>query len=549
MSNLIKHLASRLCLRGTGIFCLCLMLSQPVSASISSITIDANTGKVLSANNADELRYPASLTKLMTLYITFDALEKGLIKLDDEFPVSRKAANRAPSRLGLRPGSKIKVKTAIEALIIRSANDCATVLAEGLGYSEENFAKTMTEVAHALGMENTTFKNASGLPNRQQKTTARDMAILGAAMYHHFPQYYKWFSLRKFTYEGKTYYTHNHVLKQFEGADGMKTGFTNAAGFNIITSADRNGQRVIAVTMGHRTQKDRDKKVISMMDKGLTRLALESSQSQSSTLHADLIEEHNQPVAIDTQLADNAQLSSSDNENEENAHPEIEQGSTDSDQIIKAEGGGNRKKMLRLCEISCKFSFLLMSMVSVPAVIYMPTILNIWLEEVPQYTSMFCIFILIANQVDLLTLTLNTANQAIGNVKTYNICVNTIKALTLVFIYFALKQDTHPAVAMIVYVIFEAICASARLIFLKINVQMSVSQYLNNVFFSIIPPLAINIAVCYFISPWFPDWGVLVVGCISIAITGLTTYLFGLKIDEREIINAMAVKIIKRIKR
>lgn len=337
MSNLIKHLASRLCLRGTGIFCLCLMLSQPVSASISSITIDANTGKVISANNADELRYPASLTKLMTLYITFDALEKGLIKLDDEFPVSRKAANRAPSRLGLRPGSKIKVKTAIEALIIRSANDCATVLAEGLGYSEENFAKTMTEVAHALGMENTTFKNASGLPNRQQKTTARDMAILGAAMYHHFPQYYKWFSLRKFTYEGKTYYTHNHVLKQFEGADGMKTGFTNAAGFNIITSADRNGQRVIAVTMGHRTQKDRDKKVINMMDKGLTRLALESSQSQSSTLHADLIEEHNQPVAIDTQLADNAQLSSSDNENEENAHPEIEQGSTDSDQIIKAE--------------------------------------------------------------------------------------------------------------------------------------------------------------------------------------------------------------------
>lgn len=218
-------------------------------------------------------------------------------------------------------------------------------------------------------------------------------------------------------------------------------------------------------------------------------------------------------------------------------------------QIIKAEGGGNRKKMLRLCEISCKFSFLLMSMVSVPAVIYMPTILNIWLEEVPQHTSMFCIFILIANQIDLLTLTLNTANQAIGNVKTYNICVNTIKALTLVFIYFALKQDTHPAMAMIVYVIFEAICASARLIFLKINVQMSVSQYLNNVFFSIIPPLAINIAVCYLISPWFPSWGGLVVGCISIAITGLTTYLFGLKIDEREIINAMAVKIIKRIKR
>ena len=336
MSNFIKRLASSFHLRSIVIFCLSLMLAHPVSASISSITIDADTGKVLSSSNADELRYPASLTKLMTLYITFDALEKGLIKLDDEFPVSYKAANRAPSRLGLRPKSKIKVQTAIEALIIRSANDCATVLAEGLGYSEENFAQAMTEVARALGMENTTFKNASGLPNRHQKTTARDMAILGAAMYHHFPQYYKWFSLKQFTYNGKTYYTHNHVLKQFEGADGMKTGFTNAAGFNIITSADRNGQRVIAVTMGHRTQKDRDKKVISMMEKGLTRLALESNSSEGSSLHADLLEKHHKPTNIEHQLADNANLAPTSDENEEDAHPEIEQGSTDSEQIIKA---------------------------------------------------------------------------------------------------------------------------------------------------------------------------------------------------------------------
>ncbi len=251
-----------------------LSVCRPAAASTSSILIDAETGKVLSSSAADQLRYPASLTKLMTLYITFDALEKGLIKMDDRLPVSRNAANRSPSKLGLRPGEKISVRDAVMALIIKSANDCATVLAEGLGYSEANFANTMTQVARELGMKNTTFKNASGLPNKAQKTTARDMAILGAAVYHHFPQYYKLFSAKKFTYKGKTYYTHNYILKSFEGADGMKTGFTNAAGFNIITSAERDGKRVIAVTMGHNTAKQRDKKVSSMMNQGLKKLAL-----------------------------------------------------------------------------------------------------------------------------------------------------------------------------------------------------------------------------------------------------------------------------------
>ncbi len=240
----------------------------------SSIIIDAVSGDVLSANNADERRYPASLTKLMTLYITFNALDKGLIKMEDKLPVSRTAANRSPSRLGLKPGSKIKVRDAVMALIVKSANDCATVLAEGLGYSEENFAKTMTKVARELGMKNTTFKNASGLPNRAQKTTARDMAILAAAVYHHFPQYYDLFSATKFTYNGRTMYTHNHLLKTFKGADGMKTGFTNAAGYNIVTSAQRDGHRVIAVTMGHDSIKSRDTRIADMMNNGLRKLAL-----------------------------------------------------------------------------------------------------------------------------------------------------------------------------------------------------------------------------------------------------------------------------------
>ena len=268
------------------IFAACLLSCALVSgahASVSSIIIDAETGDVLSSSNADSLRYPASL---MTLYITFNALDKGLIKFEDKLPVSRNAANRSPSKLGLKKGETITVRDAVLALIVKSANDCATVLAEGLGYSEENFAKTMTEVAQELGMKNTTFKNASGLPNRAQKTTARDMALLGAAMYHHFPEYYKLFATKKFTYNGRTYYTHNHLLKSFEGADGMKTGFTNAAGYNIVTSAERDGHRVIAVTMGHNTIRQRDTKVASLMKKGLQKLAM-SDHIEAPNLYAN----------------------------------------------------------------------------------------------------------------------------------------------------------------------------------------------------------------------------------------------------------------------
>ena len=271
------------------IFAACLLSCALVSgahASVSSIIIDAETGDVLSSSNADSLRYPASLTKLMTLYITFNALDKGLIKFEDKLPVSRNAANRSPSKLGLKKGETITVRDAVLALIVKSANDCATVLAEGLGYSEENFAKTMTEVAQELGMKNTTFKNASGLPNRAQKTTARDMVLLGAAMYHHFPEYYKLFATKKFTYNGRTYYTHNHLLKSFEGADGMKTGFTNAAGYNIVTSAERDGHRVIAVTMGHNTIRQRDTKVASLMKKGLQKLAM-SDHIEAPNLYAN----------------------------------------------------------------------------------------------------------------------------------------------------------------------------------------------------------------------------------------------------------------------
>ena len=241
-------------------------------ASTSSIMLNADDGKVMYEQNADELRYPASLTKLMTLYITFHALESGKLKLTDKLKVSTVAAGRSPSKLGVRAGSTITVKDAVMAVIVKSANDCATVLAEHFAKSEREFAVMMTQTAHKLGMKHTTFKNASGLPNSAQKSTARDMATLAMAVYHHFPQYYKWFSAQSFRYQGRTITGHNHLLSTFTGADGMKTGYTAASGYNIVTSAHRNNKRVIAVTMGHRYWGERDKKAALMMDKGLQHL-------------------------------------------------------------------------------------------------------------------------------------------------------------------------------------------------------------------------------------------------------------------------------------
>lgn len=236
------------------------------AAGTSSIVIDAKSGNVLYSNNAEELRYPASLTKLMTLYITFNALETGKLKLSDKLRVSKTAASRSPSKLGMPAGSYIDVKTLIQALIVKSANDCATVLAEALSPSEADFAVLMTKTAHRLGMHRTVFKNASGLPNSAQKTTAKDLAILGAAIYHHFPQYYPWFSMTEFQYNGMTYKTHNYLLNDSLGTDGMKTGYTAASGFNILTSAQQGKYRVIAVTMGHKKVKERDEDVSKMME-------------------------------------------------------------------------------------------------------------------------------------------------------------------------------------------------------------------------------------------------------------------------------------------
>jgi len=256
------------------LFLMLVFFSTNAKADTSTIMIDAQSGDVLYAHNADKERFPASLTKLMTLYITFNALENGNLKMTDKLKTSYVAAGRSPSRLGLNPGDVVDVKTCILASIVKSANDCATVLGEALSNgNEREFALMMTKTAKKLGMNNTVFKNASGLNHSEQKTTARDMAILALALYYHFPQYYHLFSLSEFEYQGQTIQGHNNLLKTFKGADGLKTGYTANAGFNIVTSAKRGNHRIIVVTMGHNKFEDRDEKVAMMMDKVFTRLA------------------------------------------------------------------------------------------------------------------------------------------------------------------------------------------------------------------------------------------------------------------------------------
>lgn len=237
----------------------------------AAIVIDAKTGETLFARNADAARFPASLTKMMTLYITFEAMANGRINANSRVPFSSKAAAEPPTKIGLRPGATISVDEAIRALIVRSANDASTALAEFLGGSEARFAEMMTTKARALGMNSTTFRNAHGLPNAQQRTTARDMALLSLALREHFPQYYSYFSIRSATVAGKTFNSHNRVLGRVNGADGLKTGFIRSSGFNLATSVQANGRSVVAVVMGGRSGRSRDDHMVALLREHLPR--------------------------------------------------------------------------------------------------------------------------------------------------------------------------------------------------------------------------------------------------------------------------------------
>ena len=239
----------------------------------TSIVIDAETGTVISESIADAPHYPASLTKMMTLYLIFEALDKGRIRLDTQLPVSERAANQSPTKLGLDAGDTVAVKDVILGLVTRSANDAAVVAAEWLGGSEEIFAERMTAKARALGMTHTVFRNASGLPDPGQITTARDFAKLARALYRDFPTMYPYFATREFIFRGEVITTHNHLMDQFDGMDGIKTGYIRASGFNLAASAVRNNHRLIGVVMGGESAHSRDLRMAALLNDGFNRTA------------------------------------------------------------------------------------------------------------------------------------------------------------------------------------------------------------------------------------------------------------------------------------
>lgn len=237
-------------------------------AKVAQLVMDAHTGKILHALNPDTPNFPASLTKMMTLYLVFEALDKKRIKLNEEMPVSAKASRQPASHLALSADSTIAVKDGILALVTKSANDVAVVFAERLASDEREFALAMTAKARKLGMKNTTFRNASGLPHRGQLSTARDMALLARALLRDFPHHYHYFSAAQFDYDGVTHKNHNKLLASYDGADGIKTGYIRASGFNLVASAKRDGKRLIGVVFGGRTPTERNKRMAKLLDLG-----------------------------------------------------------------------------------------------------------------------------------------------------------------------------------------------------------------------------------------------------------------------------------------
>ncbi len=235
-------------------------------SNIAAIVVDGNSGRTLYARNENELRFPASITKVMTLYLLFEQLEQGRLRLDSDIRVSAYAAAQKPTKLGLHPGETIRVDDAIKALVTRSANDIAVAIAETIGGDEESFAGLMALKAHSLGMNSTHFANASGLPNSEQVTTAHDLAILGRAVRERFPSYYHYFATHAFYYDGATIVNHNHLLDRVEGMDGIKTGYTRASGFNLLTSVKRNGHYIVAVVLGGPSARARDKIMADLIE-------------------------------------------------------------------------------------------------------------------------------------------------------------------------------------------------------------------------------------------------------------------------------------------
>jgi D-alanyl-D-alanine carboxypeptidase len=268
---------------------------QSYSPAFSSIIVDGNSGATLSANNPDASRHPASLTKIMTLYLLFERLDAGKLKLDTDMEVSEHASEQAPTKLGLRPGQTIKVEDAIKGLVTRSANDAAVVIAEAISGDEDDFAKLMTRKARALGMTKTVYRNASGLPNDEQVTTARDQSTLGRAIQDRFPRYYRYFATPSFTYRGHAIRNHNRLLGNVEGVDGIKTGYTRASGFNLVTSMRRGNRHLVGVVLGGRSGGSRDAIMRNLLaenlEKGASKRTVAAiTERNPSDVNADVAE-------------------------------------------------------------------------------------------------------------------------------------------------------------------------------------------------------------------------------------------------------------------
>ncbi len=250
----------------------CFFWGTAFSQPMSCLVADVESGYIFAKQNIDTPLPPASLTKVMTLYLTFSALDQGWLKMDSQLPVSEWAASQEPSNLDLIPGDTISVKEAILALIVKSANDVAVVLAEALAPSEKDFSNMMTQAAAQLGMKHTVFKNASGLHHPEQLTSAHDMAILTLATIKNFPHYYPLFSRQNFTYHGREYKTHNHVLMDYKGAEGFKTGYISAVGYNIISTAKQQNRRLVGIVIGDQSIKERDSYVKALLDSGFEKV-------------------------------------------------------------------------------------------------------------------------------------------------------------------------------------------------------------------------------------------------------------------------------------
>lgn len=256
-------------------------------SNIAAIVVDGHTGRTIYARNENEQRFPASITKVMTLYLLFEQLEQGHLQLDSDIRISAFAAAQKPTRLGLRPGESISVDDAIKAVVTRSANDIAVAIAEAIGGDESHFAALMTQKAHELGMNRTHFANASGLPNAEQLTTAHDLAILGRAVQERFPRYYRYFATRVFYYRHAAIRNHNHLLDHVEGMDGIKTGYTNASGFNLLSSVKRGGHSLVAVVLGGASAASRDRIMAGLIEDYLDNCSTTRSASLNTGANVD----------------------------------------------------------------------------------------------------------------------------------------------------------------------------------------------------------------------------------------------------------------------